>query len=232
MNRNTHSEPQGRHAALNSARPADAVRRRVLAGALAGIGGTALLAVPGAGTAEAAEYVPSNVPGSGARRAKLHVLRNAGVGMHGGPDTALGISTFTLNPNSVTCGVGSLGNAPGAVPGSDAIPTGLATTGPFAMLMYTTEITSYKVDRAAGKITASGVMRSITTAGTQLIEDMEHPFVCQGFDKRNRGADVFLLHFVTKFWSPSANPMATVSSLRKDWAMFGSALILGEINVD
>lgn len=43
--------------------------------------------------------------------------------------------------------------------------------------------------------------------------------------------DVCHLHFLTPFWSPESNPMATRSTLHRAWAMFGSAILLGEINV-
>ncbi len=198
-------------------------RRRVLAGALAGIGGSALLAATG--SSASAQTVGGGLP------AKRSSLRNAGVGMHVGPDTAMGISTFTLNPVSVVCGVGSLGNSPGAVPGTAAVPTGLATKGPFTMLMYSTRIDSYKLDTDARTITARGVMRSITTAGTVTVEDILHPFVAVGHDKRTTMRDEFYLHFQTPFWMPDGNPMATRSTLHETWAMFGSAILLGEINV-
>lgn len=198
-------------------------RRRVLTGALAGIGGSALLAATG--SSASAQTLGGVLP------AKRSSLRNAGVGMHVGPDTAMGISTFTLNPVSVTCGVGSLGNSPGAVPGTAAVPTGIATTGPFTMLMYSTRIDKYVLDEDARTITARGVMRSITTAATLTIEDILHPFVAVGHDNRTTMRDEFYLHFQTPFWMPDGNPMATRSTLHETWAMFGSAILLGEINV-
>lgn len=201
-------------------------RRLLLTGALAGIGGGALLAA--AGPAAAA----TEALGGGATKAgRMNALHNAGAGMHVGPDTAMGISTFTINPHSVTCGVGSLGNSPGAIPGTAALPEGLGTTGPFAMMMYATRIDSYTVDEANRQLIAKGVMRSITTAGTLTIEDVLHPFISVGTDNRKTTPDVFNLHFLTPFWSPDANPMASRSTLKQTWAMFGSAILLGEINV-
>jgi len=200
-------------------------RRRVLTGALAGIGSGVLLAA--AGPAMAAEAIG---PGKG-RTAGEAAMRNAGAGMHVGPDTAMGVSTFTIGANSVSCGVGSFGNSPGAVPGTAGLPTGLGTTGAFAMLMYATKIDSFKVDTANRQLIAAGSMRSITTAGNQTIEDVVHPFVAVGQDNRKTTPDVFHLHFLTPFWTPASNPMASPSDLKQGWAMFGSNILLGEINV-
>lgn len=207
-------------------RGAEPSRRRLLAGALAGVAGGAL-AMASSPAAAATEVLGSGATKSG----RVNALRNAGAGMHVGPDTAMGISTFTINPYSVTCGVGSLGNSPGAVPGTAPLPNGLGTSGPFTMMMYATRIDSYKVDVAKRQIVAKGVMRSITTAGTLTIEDVLHPFVSTGTDNRKTSPDVFFLHFLTPFWAPDSNPMATRSTLRDTWAMFGSAILLGEINV-
>lgn len=198
-------------------------RRGLVRGAAASLGGGVLYAM--AGPTSAAEAVDK---ASSAGRDALH---NAGAGMHVGPDTAMGVSTFTINPYSVTCGVGSIGNSPGAVPGTDALPAGLSTTGPFAMMMYATKIDVYDVDQKKRQIIARGTMRSITTAGSVTIEDVLHPFVSIGQDNRKTTPDLFHLHFVTPFWAPDANPMATRSTLRKTWAMFGSAILLGEVNV-
>jgi hypothetical protein len=208
-----------------------------MAGALAGIGGAALTAAVGPAflggdEALADPATGSNKLGGKTRKSMQHdSLHNAGVGMHAGPDTAMGLSTFTLNRSSVNCGVGAMGNGPGAVPMTGALPTGLATSGPFAMMMYATEIDRYSVSRSQRKITARGTMRSITAMGNQVVEDVLHMFVAQGFDHRGKRADEFYLHFTTPFWAPAGNPMATKSSLNDAWAMFGSAIVFGEINV-
>jgi hypothetical protein len=202
-------------------------RRTVLRGAIVGIGGAVAwaAAAPGAGAVQL-------LRGSSDSWNKTNgvALSNAGAGMHAGPDTAAGISTFTLNPMSVSCGVGSLGNSPGAVPMSADLPTGLATSGPFAMMMYATRIDSYKVDKVANSIVAIGTMRSITTMGGQTAEDVLHSFVAQGFDRKGRTPDEFFLHFKTPFWH-AGNPMATKSNLNNAWAMFGSPVLFGEVNV-
>lgn len=204
----------------------DPGRRRLLAGALAGIGGTVLVGAcgPAAFAAETIDDKP------GAPRPH-NVMKNCGAGMHSGPDTALGLSTFTINPYSVTCGVGSMGNSPGSLPGTAGVPTGLGTTGPFAMMMFAQSIDTYDIDSAAHTIRASGTMRSITTAGNQTIEDVHHPFFATAVDNQLMKPDEFHLHFLTPFWNPGSNPMATRSSYDKTWSMFGSAIVLGTVNV-
>ncbi|HEX3829444.1 MAG TPA: hypothetical protein VHV82_19450 [Sporichthyaceae bacterium] len=214
-------------------------RRRLLAGTLAGVGDALFMGTGGGalfGTDRAAAKAPAGPAALTARTGKSRKasynrsLQNAGAGMHVGPDTAMGISTFALNKISVTCGVGSLGNSPGAVPMSATMPTGLATSGPFAMMMYSTAVQSFVIDRKARSLTATGTMRSITAAGSQIMEDVLHPFVAVGLDKQGRAADEFYLHFQTPFWNAN-NPMATKSNLKDSWAMFGSPILFGEINV-
>jgi hypothetical protein len=57
-------------------------------------------------------------------------LKNAGVGLYTDPSVASQVSTFTINPNQVSCGVGTV-NAEGLF-------------GPFEMIMYSTQINSYR----------------------------------------------------------------------------------------
>lgn len=208
-------------------RGADPGRRR----ALAILSGSAAALVVPVGIGAHAAAAATSDPQDG-KLGPRNVMRDAGAGMHAGPDTAFGLSSFTLNPLSISCGVGSLGNSPGVVPMTAGLPTGAATTGPFAMMMYATRIDTYTIDRKRGHLFSEGRMRSITTAGSAVVEDVDHPYVAEGIDGRGRAIDVFLLHFRTPFWTPGANPMATVSSFRPDWAMFGSTIVLGEINVD
>ncbi len=218
--------------------PTAAVSRRgLMAGALATVGGAALTAAVGPAllggdAALAGSATGSNKAGGKTRKGAVHdALHNAGVGMHAGPDTAMGLSTFTLNESQVICGVGAMGNGPGAVPMSAMLPTGLAMSGPFAMMMYATKIDRYSVSRSQRKITARGTMRSITAMGNQVVEDVLHRFIAVGLDHRGTQADEFYLHFTTPFWAPAGNPMATKSTLNDAWAMFGSAIVFGEINV-
>lgn len=53
---------------------------------------------------------------------------------------------------------------------SAAAPAGAATTGPSAMMMYSTRIDRYDVDTKRNRIFATGRMRSITTMGSQVVE--------------------------------------------------------------
>jgi hypothetical protein len=212
-----------------------------MVGALAGVGGAAL-AGSGAGAllerdrARAADgpAVPMKLGTWSGKARKTHhasgVIRNAGAGMHSGPDTAMGISTFTISPTSVSCGVGSMGNSPGAVPMTGAVPTGAATSGPFAMMMYATKVDSYTVDKHLGSITARGTMRSITAMGGQVVEDVLHPYIAMAYDRHGERPDEFYLHFITPFWN-AQNPMATKSTVNDAWAQFGSAILFGEVNV-
>src|ERR671922_3019636 len=87
-----------------------------------------------------------------------------GVGMYTDASVAHQVSSFTINPQTVTCGVGTL------AAGGDA-------SGPFAMLMYATRMDSYTVDSDAGEIRATGRMRSITKVGSAVVEDAEHDFL-------------------------------------------------------
>lgn len=215
-------------------------RRRVLAGALAGVGG-AVVAGSSAGAllghdqarADDGLTLPVRAGTVSGKAHKTHgggALKNTGTGMHVGPDTAMGISTFAINPSSVSCGVGSLGNSPGAVPNTSGLPTGAGTSGPFAMMMYATKVSSYTVDHHLHSITARGTMRSITAMGGQVCEDVLHPFIAVAYDRKGERPDEFYLHFLTPFWN-AANPMATKSSIHDAWAMFGSPILFGEVNV-
>jgi hypothetical protein len=212
-----------------------------MVGALAGVGG-AVLAGAGGGAllgrdqarADDGLQLPVRAGTVSGKARKTHhatgVIRNAGAGMHSGPDTAMGISTFTISPSSVSCGVGSMGNSPGAVPMTGELPTGAATSGPFAMMMYATKVTSYVLDKHLGSITARGTMRSITSMGGQVCEDVLHPFISVAYDRHGERPDEFYLHFLTPFWN-AQNPMATKSTVHDTWAQFGSAILFGEVNV-
>jgi hypothetical protein len=217
------------HHALQTVSPS---RRHLLVGALAGVGG-AVLAGSGAGALLGHDRALASEATVSGKSRKSHgggVLRDAGAGMHVGPDTAMGISTFTISPTSVSCGVGSLGNSPGAVPMTASMPMGMSTSGPFAMMMYATKVTSYTVDKHLHSLTARGTMRSITAMGGQVMEDVLHPYIAVAYDRRGERPDEFYMHFLTPFWN-AQNPMATKSSLNDAWAMFGSPILFGEVNV-
>jgi len=151
-------------------------------------------------------------------------VHDSGVGTYTDPSVAFQVSNFSINRQMVSCGVGTI--APGP-----------HSSGPFAMLMYATKITSYSVDRQAGTITVEGRMRSITRMGTTTAEDVEHDFIAVAVDDPG-GHDRFDVHFVTPFWNPG-NPMASRSSVHQGWVRFGGEVVmdsassqLGDIVVD
>jgi hypothetical protein len=174
--------------------------RRVRVGLVAG-----LLGVGGALAAASAAAL-TGPPG----------LQNSGVGIYSDMSTAFQMSTFTVNPRMVSCGVGTVG---GILPGF---------TGPFAMLMYSTAITEYHVDTGANTITARGAMRTIThVAGGALAEDQNHTFIAVAIDKPT-GPDRWDLHFKTNFWQ-ATNLLCTKSTLVEGGCRFGGDLLMGDI---
>jgi len=162
--------------------------------------------------------------GAGAGVKDSEALMGTGVGMYTDSSVANQVSSFTINPKTVTCGVGTL------AAGGDA-------SGPFAMLMYATRMDSYTVDTDAGEIRATGRMRSITKVGSAVVEDAEHHFLAVaaasvvhgGFDQATHsGGARFDVHFSTPFWD-RYNPMCTPSSLAAGACRFGGELLLGNI---
>ena len=145
-------------------------------------------------------------------------MANQAAGIYSDASTAMQMSTFSMNPRMVTCGVGTVG--------------GMGFTGPFAMMMYSLGVQSYKVDTATRTITATGRMRSITKTlgGLSPIgnEDATHDFTAIAVDKS--GADRYDLHFSTPFWN-SGNPMCTKSDVVPGGCRFGGDLLMGEVNV-
>ena len=151
-------------------------------------------------------------------------MPGTGVGMYTDDSVAHQVSSFTINPKMVSCGVGTL------AAGGDA-------SGPFAMLMYSTRIDSYVVDRDSGEIRATGRMRSITKVGGALVEDAEHDFLAVaassvrhgGFEQAvHQGGDRFDIHFSTPFWD-QYNPMCTPSTVAAGKCRFGGELLLGHV---
>lgn len=147
-----------------------------------------------------------------------------GVGMYTDSSVANQVSSFTINPKMVSCGVGTLA-------------AGGEASGPFAMLMYRTRIDSYAVDDELGEIRATGRMRSITKVGTQVVEDAEHDFLAVaaatvahgGFEQAvHQGGDRFDVHVQTPFWD-RYNPMCTPSTLVAGACRFGGELLLGHV---
>lgn len=163
---------------------------------------------------------------------------DSGAGMYTGNSTAQQMSTATINPREVTCGVGTLGldatDAEKLVPVLGGLATKLpvtgGSTGPFVMLMYATHVASYKLNRPDGIITATGRMRSITRVADQVIEDAMHDFLAIAKDGRDTSKPHFAIHFKTPFWSPS-NPIATPSDAKDGLVMFGGNFLVGTVNV-
>jgi hypothetical protein len=162
--------------------------------------------------------------GSAGGPGTTEALMGTGVGMYTDPSVASQVSSFTINPKMVSCGVGTL-----AV-GGDA-------SGPFAMLMYSTRIDDYVVDDTAGEIRATGRMRSITKVGTAVVENIEHDFLAiaaatvphGGFEEAvHAGGDRFDVHFQSPFWD-RYNPMCTPSTVLAGACRFGGELLLGDI---
>lgn len=154
-----------------------------------------------------------------------------GTGMYVDMSTAQQLSTFTINKRMVSCGVGTFAMRE------------LGTTGPFAMMMYSTKIDSYDVDVATKSIRAAGTMRSITKMGGLAIlpnnspaaEDVEHQFVATASDRSeggNQSNDVYMLHFKTPFWN-TGNPMCSPSTVVSGGCKFGTAvgLSMGDVVV-
>jgi hypothetical protein len=137
-------------------------------------------------------------------------LKNEGVGMYTDASVANQLSTFTINRTMVSCGVGT--------PGADA------STPAFAMVMYSTRIASYSVDRAGRQIRATGRMRSITRVDGDTVEDVEHDFLAVAVDRGTAGPDRFDVHFTTPFWNPT-NPMCTPSDEVEGWCRFGGEVL-------
>lgn len=195
--------------------------RKATAGAVAA---GALAAIPGLAT-------PAN--------AATGEMIDAGVGMYGNMTTASQISTFTIDNQRVTCGVGTLALDTSMVtsvlpllgPIASTLPVAGGWSGPFAMLMYSLGIETFDVDRASGMIRATGTMRSITNAGGVTIEDVEHEFLGMAHDGNDKTPDHFAVHFTTPFWKVGANPMATPSDQVDGWSQFGGELHVGQVVV-
>jgi hypothetical protein len=133
-------------------------------------------------------------------------LKNAGVGLYTDPSVASQVSTFTINPNQVSCGVGTV-NAEGLF-------------GPFEMIMYSTQINSYRSQ--SNTILADGCVI--------------HPFIAvatdnaPGFPQPNL-RDRFETHFITPFWHVG-NPLCTASERVPGGCRFGGQVFLGDVDAN
>jgi hypothetical protein len=148
-------------------------------------------------------------------------ISDEGVGIYTDPSVANQMSSFTINKQIVSCGVGTVGATTG----------GFGFTGPFAMLMYAKDIRSYFADHSTKTIRVSGRMRSITVVGGATVEDVIHTFLAIAVDNKGTGKlDHFVVHFTTPFWKPG-NPFCTPSTEVQGWCQFGGDLLLGDIAV-
>lgn len=149
-------------------------------------------------------------------------LRNEGVGLYTDPSVASQVSTFTINPRKVSCGVGTV-NAQGIV-------------GPFEMLMFSLDkLATYNVDHATRTITSTGRMRSITRVGGIVLEDANHDFIAIAVDNQPgrpqpNATDRYDLHFKTTFWQ-AGNPLCTPSDRIPGGCRFGGNVFLGDVAV-
>jgi len=165
--------------------------------------------------------------------AQTFAFTDKGAGMYTDGSVVHQASTFTLNPNQVSCGVGTI-DANGAF-------------GPFEMEMASYTVDSYSIDRTAKTITATGHMRSTTRVAGLIIEDTNgvgnnpppHAYVAIGHDGRGGTSgllgllnppDHFDTHFKTPFWNTS-NPMCTASTVVPGGCRFGGDLFLGLVAV-
>src|SRR6185437_7707952 len=164
--------------------------------------------------------------------AQSFTFTDKGAGMYTDSSVVHQASTFTLNPNQVSCGVGTI-DANGAF-------------GPFEMEMASYTVDTYVVDRNANTITATGHMRSTTRVAGIIIEDTNgvgnnpppHAYVAIGFDNRAKSGllglsnipDHYDTHFKTPFWNTS-NPMCTPSTVVPGGCRFGGDLFLGLVAV-
>ncbi|HEY1575390.1 MAG TPA: hypothetical protein VGG05_28965 [Pseudonocardiaceae bacterium] len=192
-------------------------------------------AVAAVGVAATAVGHAHHVPQVRAAAASSPVLEDGGAGFHAEMGTMQMLSAATLSPKLVTCAVGQMGLNSDMVAALQPVlgkVFGPGFTGPFAMLMFAEEVTSYDVDRSAKMITAKGTMRSITKIGGLTIDDAMTPFLAIGTDNKAKGTpDTFFLSYKTPFWNTATNPLATPSQFVSGFSQFGGELIMGQVNV-
>ncbi len=180
----------------------------VVAAVTTGLAATSGASGPAGPMAAPPAAVSGDTPGSG--------LRDQGVGTYTDPSVANQLSSFTINPLMVSCGVGTIAAG--------------QWSGPFAMLMYATDLEKYKVDSRAGRIQATGRMRSITRVAGGDMEDVEHDFVAIAVDGGPSAKDRFDVHLRSPFWN-TANPMCARSSEIEGGCRFGGDVLMGEVEI-
>lgn len=204
----------------------------------AAMGGAAATALAAGGLSAPALAAASNdtLDSAGTSVPKL---KDAGAGMHVGIGSVQMIACATISRELTTCAVGQMGMdfdqlsvLAGFLEPFLGGLLGPGFSGPFAMEMFSLNVTSYDVHHAAGTIRAKGVVRSITKVAGILIEDATSPYLAVATDGSRTGQrDSYFLNFTTPFWRTPGNPLATPSKFHKGWSMFGGKLIVGDISV-
>lgn len=191
--------------------------------AAAAVGATT---VAGGGVVPAAASTPT---------AASSELVDAGAGFHAEMGTMQMLSAATISSKLVTCAVGQMGLNSDMVQMLQPVLGklfGPGWSGPFAMLMFSENVTSYQIDRARKTITARGTMRSITKIGGLTIDDAMTPYLAVATDNKAKGGvDTFFLSYKTPFWNTATNPLATPSQFVSGFSQFGGELIMGQVNV-
>lgn len=218
--------------------PASVIDRRSFV-RTAAVGGTAAAALAVGGLSSPAFAAASNAATPHSTGHTVPKLKNAGAGMHVGIGSVQMIACATISRELTTCAVGQMGMDFDqlSVLGTFLEPflgglLGPGFSGPFAMEMYSLNVSSYDINHRAGTIRAKGVVRSITKVAGVLIEDATSHYLAVATDGSRTGQrDSYFLNFTTPFWKVHRNPLATPSTFHKGWSMFGGHLIVGEINV-
>jgi hypothetical protein len=196
----------------------------------------------GAAAVAAATVAVTSMAGGGVAPAAVSTsaaaaptLTDAGAGMHAEMGTMQMLSAATISSKLVTCQVGQVGLNSDMVQMLQPVlgkVFGPGFTGPFAMLMFSEDVSSYKIDRTNKTITAQGTMRSITKIGGLTIDDAMTPYLAVASDNKAKGAvDTFFLSYKTPFWNTATNPLATPSQFVSGFSQFGGELIMGQVNV-
>lgn len=145
-------------------------------------------------------------------------LKDEGVGLYTDASVANLVSTFTINRQIVSCGVGTFD--PSALPFDS-----------FAMLMYAKDTRFYQANHLTKMIRATGTMRSTTQVDGSTVEDVDHDFLAIAVDKVRTGQpDRFDIHFATLFWN-TGNPFCTPSTEVAEGCRFGGELFSGDVTV-
>jgi hypothetical protein len=203
------------------------------------VGGAAVAALAVGGLSAPAFAAASNGAAPHSTSKSVPTLKDAGAGMHVGIGSVQMIACATISRELTTCAVGQMGMdleqlsvlAVFLEPILGKL-LGPGFSGPFAMEMYSLNVSSYDVNHGAGTIRAKGVVRSITKVAGVLIEDATSPYLAVATDGSRTGQrDSYFLSFTTPFWKAHRNPLATPSTFHKGWSMFGGQLIVGEISV-